>query len=123
MAWRFGALAEVAGGGHQACAEVMLPDAVDHYPGGEWIARAGDSAGQFEPAAAVLERLPVGPGYHLEELARDFFGLVGGIPPHEDPGVFRLGPVGEHDGVGRRAGRIDNPAVDLGLKLGQLDPA
>ena len=44
--------AEVAGGGDQPPAEVVLPDPVDHHARGQRVVGTRDRAGQLEPAAA-----------------------------------------------------------------------
>ena len=49
-------VAEVVDRAHQAGAEQVVPDAVDHHPGGERVVGAGDPLGQLEPAAAPPTR-------------------------------------------------------------------
>ena len=48
-------LAQVAGGGHQAAAEVVLPDPIHHHPGRQGVVGAGDPFGQ-QPAGASSRR-------------------------------------------------------------------
>ena len=70
MGWRVAAQAEVAGCSHQALAEVVHPDAVDHDARGQRVVLAGDGPGQFQPAAALAERLPLVAGQHLQVTPR-----------------------------------------------------
>ena len=49
-------LAEVAGRGNQAPAEVAFPDPVHHHPGGQRVLGTGNGPGQFEPPAPLRER-------------------------------------------------------------------
>ena len=63
---------EVAGGGHQSGAEVLVPDPIDQHPGGQRVVRAGDGLGEFEPAAPLGEGLGLAAGReHPEEPAGD----------------------------------------------------
>jgi hypothetical protein len=72
MARRFGAQTEIARRFHQAGAEVMLPDAIYHHACRERVVSTGDGTGQFEPAAALTERLALRTREHSEELPRHF---------------------------------------------------
>ena len=57
MAGRFTAQAEVAGCGHQAPAEVALPDPVDNDAGGQGIVRIGDPLRQLQATAGLRSDL------------------------------------------------------------------
>src|SRR5262249_56177307 len=79
-----GAEAEVAGSVDESRAEVVQPDTVDEHAGGERIVAAGDGLGEFEAAAAFLERLAVGAGEDFGEFAWNFGAAVVGIAANED---------------------------------------
>src|SRR5437667_8061479 len=55
MAGTVGHQAEIAGSAHNAGAEMMLPDAVDHHAGRERVAWIRDRLRQFQAAAAFVE--------------------------------------------------------------------
>ena len=64
--------AEIVGGGDDAAAEDMVPEAVDDNAGGERVVGAGDAVGKFEAAAVLsLVRSWVD---GIEEVARDEVG-------------------------------------------------
>src|SRR6185437_9369857 len=50
-------------------AEVANPDTIDENACGQRVVRAGDGAGEFEPAASIVERLTARAGENLGELA------------------------------------------------------
>ena len=77
-------LAEVSGRGHQAPAEMVLPDAVHHYPGRQGVIGLSQPPGQSQasPAAPLGLLDAVGPGLRLER-RRD-----SGLDGITGPGVF-----------------------------------
>ena len=91
--------AEVVGRGDQPPAEVVLPDPVDHDPGGQGVRRVDQPAGQLQPAA-LLGRDALGQplaAEDLEEAPGDHLAGAGGVALPEEWRVVRrsLG-----DGVG-----------------------
>ena len=100
-----------------ACAEVVHPDAVDHHAGGQRVVGRGDRLRQFQPAAAVRERLALRPGDDLGELPRHRRAAVVRVAAQEDDRLGRLRGVGEHHRP-RRGGRgVRLELVDLLLQL------
>ena len=107
-------LAEVAGGGHNAPPEVLLPDAVDHHPGGERILRAGNPFGQRHPPAprGVLA-VAIGLQHGRREVSGDGAGepRLDGFPglavvsSLQHPGERDSGTQGRADHVGHRQGQ------------------
>ena len=82
---------------------MLGPDAIDHHAGGEWIIGAGDGAGQFKTATAVLEWFTFLAGDQLQVLARNLLAFVGGIPTAKNTGILLNRLVFERDGVTRRS--------------------
>src|SRR5687767_15059392 len=87
MRRRLAARAEVARRAHEAVAEVILPDAIDHDARGEGVVLAGDRFRELEASAAACEWLAVGARDDRGELPRDFLARAGGIAANEN---FRL---------------------------------
>ncbi len=114
-----GAEAEVAGGGDEAAAEVVVPDAVDHDPGGEGVGGVDDGAGQFEAAAALVERLAVVvAGEDLEEPAGDGVAEASRAAADEHARVRFGGAIGEDEGGG--GAEFEQAAVDVALQFPQF---
>ena len=120
MRRRFAARAEIARRAHEARAEMMQPDAIDHDAGGEWIVFAGDGIGQVQSSAAMGERLPFFAREELEKLTWHLLAFVDRIAANEHARIPLRGSVFKNHRVRWRSG-FDNPTVDLGLQFGQLD--
>ena len=65
---------------------MILPDAIDHHPGGERIGGAREPLSQFEPAASFFVRRKGLPAENVDKFARHFvaevFGLAAVLNPH-----------------------------------------
>ena len=120
MSRRLGASAEIARRSNESCAEVMKPQAIHKDPCRQWILLAGDGFGQFEPSAAFGKGLPLLACEDFQELFWDFFALVDWIASFENARVLLHRAVFENDGVRRRAGRLQNPFVNLRGELAQF---
>src|SRR5439155_4059375 len=81
---RFGAQAEVTGRAHEACAEMMQPNAIDQCASREGILGAGDGLSQFEPAAALLEWFAVRAGHDLRELTWNIRAAIAAVAANEN---------------------------------------
>ena len=80
---RIAAGAEIAGCADQSLPEQMVPDPIDPHARGQRIPGAGDRLSQFQPSAAVLERLTIRTGQNGQELPRHLRPAVGGIAAQE----------------------------------------
>ena len=52
MTWSKAHVPEIGGSGHEATAEMVVPDTVDHDPGGEGVLRFGQPLGEGDAAIA-----------------------------------------------------------------------
>src|SRR5260221_9854045 len=68
MRRRIGANAEIARGADEARAEMSQPDAVHQHARRQRIVFACDGLGEFQPAAALLKRLPLVAGKEFPKL-------------------------------------------------------
>ncbi len=115
MCGRLAAEAEVAGGVHQAGAEMVQPEAIDEHAGGERIVLARNGAGQLEAAAAFLEGLPWTFGQYVQELPGNHGSGIAGIAANEYVRLHRIGIDQDH-GPRRGARRCRLPGVHLFLQ-------
>src|ERR1041385_3646284 len=97
MCWPLAHLAEVAGSAHNAIAEMLLPDAVDHHARGKRVFGAGDGFGQFQPAASFLEGRWLAGGKDRQKPARRLVTQIIGTAANMDADVVRL--IGVPDGM------------------------
>ena len=104
MARRIGLHAKIVGGGDDALAKMMQPDAVDQDARGQRIGGVDNREGQFEAAAAVAEGHGVRPGKNLQKSARNNLALVLLLAAQENGRIVRLGAVVQDGGAGGRAG-------------------
>ena len=72
MGRRIAPQAKIARRVDQRVFEVVHPNPIDDHPGRERIVAAGDRPGQFQPSAAVLERLPIVACEHRQKLPGHF---------------------------------------------------
>ena len=105
MRRRFASHPEVARRRDQGCAAVVHPDAIDEGAGRQWVVAAGDGVGQFEPAAAVAERLSVGSS-NGEETPRQGSPRLLGLPRRKTRGSTGAGEILQAHGPSRRAGAL-----------------
>ena len=97
MRWRLSAKTKIAGRLHQPATEVMVPDAIDHYPGGERIFGIDNPIGQFATAAL---REPLGQFLtteHLQKTAAHLFSLDSRVALPLHLGIVR---IAFGDGIG-----------------------
>ena len=100
---------------HDALAEQMQPDAVDHDAGGQWVAGRDDRFGQLQPTARItLDRVAA----EQADLApADFLAGVPWIASPVQPRVDRLALQGGVRVLGRGYlpfQLLDPPAIGLG---------
>ena len=100
--------AEVVGRGDQALAEMMLPDAIDDYPRGERILRAGDRLSEFEPAVVGVLTI-IDASQRLQKPPRHGRAWLMEVAANEDVRIERLGggtdghrPLDRRTGLERR---------------------
>ena len=103
MGGQIAAEAEVAGGGDEAGAEVVHPDAVDEDAGGERVVGVDEGLGEFEAAGAVGKGLLVAAAEAGEGAGRGECAGVVGVAAEEDVGGFRGRQVFDGHGAGRGA--------------------
>ena len=85
----------------QASAKEMVPDPIDHDPGGQRVVPAGQPAGQFQtPAVGRIDRWDPGNLQRAEETARHQVARLVKIAPDRNFRVRRLGPIAHTHGVG-----------------------
>ncbi len=97
--------AEVAGGLDQGLAKDLIPHAVDHHAGRQWIVGIGDGFGELEAPAAPLEvhGLTIG-GKDFEVVSRDILARAARIAAQENVAVHGLGFVDHCHGPRRALG-------------------
>ena len=84
MAGGIAADAKIAGAWSERLAEVMHPQTIDEYTSRQRIVLAGDRLGQLQPAASLLEGLPLIAGQRFEELSRNRGSRTSGIASQQD---------------------------------------
>src|SRR5262249_53458206 len=67
MGRSFSELAEVADRRHDSGSKMMMPDAIHHHSGCQWIIWIGNRFGEFQTAAAARKRRGFGLAEDLQE--------------------------------------------------------
>src|SRR5436190_22073684 len=89
MGWCLRLRAEIAGRAHESGAELIEPNSVHDYAGGQRILRAHNRLRQFEASAALLKRLRIA-AEERGESPRHRFALPARIAAHEDTRIHWL---------------------------------
>ena len=124
MAGPASVLPQIAGLGHQPRAEVVLPDAIDHHPGGKGVVGTGDPFGQhLAPVGQSLQVHRIGvSGHRAEEARLDFLSPQEVVAAFQHVSAHRVpqGGVGSREGHGLEIARIVGVGETGGLLAQQL---
>src|SRR5688500_14777350 len=85
----------------------MLPDAIGHHPGGQWVVGAGDLARQLEPAAAAAGEGAA--SKHFRETPRHWARRTTVIGPRKERRIVAVTIVAD----ARSARRLRNLRLEL----------
>ena len=118
MAGRAALLAEVARSADEAAAEMVLPDAIHHDAGGEWIARVDDGLRELQSATAFREWLLR--TEEAQKLAWDSIAFGEWIAAIEDAWGAGQRTIDQNRRVRRCSAVFDQEAVHIALRLPQL---
>src|SRR5437868_1887333 len=91
MSGRFGEQAKIVGRTDQALAEMPLPDAIDDYPGGEWVFLSGNPVRQFQTAAAFFDLRLRFAGEEPRQMAWDYWSQARVTAADMDRHILNVG--------------------------------
>ena len=108
---RRGAEAKIARRVDQPGSEMVLPDAIDDDPCGEWVVATGDALREFKPPGAIFK---IGGSKDRQRPSRDLIALGRVVAAQKDVRVLRDRRVLHRHRVRSQLAQLDDTAFDIG---------